>query len=145
MLKRWGTVKWINSDPFNRYMCVTVLNWLSLPVAFRIPHQWETYFSDRVIRICMQCILSTDTDIYPYLYIAVAVVHMHIYIANAVLHTVLCYILSNHNGTQLYSLAPGICGSNFVSVIFKLLLQIDILSISFKIAQRWMPLNFTTD
>ena len=37
--------------------------------------------------------------------------------------------------------APWWCSSNFISVIFRLILQIDILGISCEIALRWMPEN----
>ena len=39
------------------------------------------------------------------------------------------------------SLAPGRSGSNLKLIIFKLILRIDILSISFEFALRWMPQN----
>ena len=43
------------------------------------------------------------------------------------------------------SLAPGRCGCNLKSVIFRLISRIDIQSISSGIALKWMPWDFTDD
>ena len=43
------------------------------------------------------------------------------------------------------SLVPGIWGCNLKLVIFKLMSRVDILSISCKIAFRWMPQDYTDD
>ena len=56
-------------------------------------------------------------------------------------------IIENSNIVSYYfktmqhinSLAPGRCGSNLISALFKLILQIDILSISYEIGLRRVP------
>ena len=48
------------------------------------------------------------------------------------------------NPTKINSLSPGRCEGKFVSVFFKLILRIDILGISCKIALSVLPQN-TTD
>ena len=44
-----------------------------------------------------------------------------------------------------YSVSRSRYGCYFVSVIFKFVLWIDILSASYKIVVRWMPQNFIND
>ena len=43
------------------------------------------------------------------------------------------------------SLAPGRCGINLISEIYKLTSRIAILSISCEIDLRWVPQGFTDD
>ena len=42
-------------------------------------------------------------------------------------------------------MAPGRFGSNFKNVIFKLILQIDIMSVSFEMVLRWMTQDISDD
>ena len=42
-------------------------------------------------------------------------------------------------------LTPGICGGNFKNVISKCMLQIELMSVSFEVAFRWMPQNTFDD
>ena len=49
------------------------------------------------------------------------------------------------HGWGIYSLAPGRCGSNFKSIIFKLIIQNSNLGTFCEIALRWIPQNFINE